>query len=141
MQDDGSSTGLPVKASILLALAGLSMTVAQAAEPTGTLTLACQGERIARVLGSKIAPVQQQVSMGIIVNFTARTVKGFDSEWTDPIPIYDVTETAILFRGHRDQEEISGAIDRITGGGHGKLDSDPLVVTWTLQCKPTQRMF
>jgi len=57
-----------VKTPLLLALVALS--TAQAAEPTGTLTLACEGTT---KLGEKTDPI----SMGIIVDFADRTVHGF----------------------------------------------------------------
>jgi hypothetical protein len=60
-----------MRASILLALAALS--TVQAAEPTGTLTLACDGTATTPKENAKPQPV----SMGIVVNFTARTVHGF----------------------------------------------------------------
>jgi hypothetical protein len=53
-------------------VAALSMTVQAADE---TLTLACQGtETVTTVKDAKPEPV----SMGIIVNFAARTVTGLD---------------------------------------------------------------
>ena len=61
-----------MKAPILLALLGLA--TAQAAEPTGTLTLACQGTRTTRGSPNTGGPFDEQVSMGIIVNFTDRTI-------------------------------------------------------------------
>jgi hypothetical protein len=57
-----------MKTTILLALGALS--AAQAAEPTGTLTLVCEGTT---KLGEKLDPI----SMGIIVDFTNNTVQGF----------------------------------------------------------------
>jgi hypothetical protein len=69
-----------VKATLLLVLAGLWMSSAQAAEPTGTLALACHGmtKEIAPQLGAKPEPI----SMGIIVDFAARTLEGFGSDAT-----------------------------------------------------------
>jgi hypothetical protein len=81
-----------MKAPILLVLATLS--TAQAAEPTGTLTLACQGTmRDARELDAKPDPI----SMGIINDFKDRTVEGFGSDATFRIVILDVTERSITF--------------------------------------------
>jgi hypothetical protein len=71
MQDDGSSEGgAPMKALMLLALAGLS-TMAGAAEPA-TLTLACKGTMTDKTeADAKPMPI----SMGI-VNFTEETIIG-----------------------------------------------------------------
>ena len=72
-------------------VAGSSMT-AQAADTT--LTLACQGTTTA---GTEDKP--EPISMGIIVNFTKKTVHGFG----DPIfgeqliTITGITETAVYF--------------------------------------------
>jgi hypothetical protein len=133
-----------MKLAMLLAL-GLS--VAQAAEPTGTLTLLCQGERMSRS-SSDTAPAQEQISMGIIVNFTDRTVKGFGRDWSLPIPIHEVNETFVTFEDHQAglfEASIIGIIEFDTGdmeavmklsGKTGKLEN-----FYILQCKPTQRMF
>ena len=71
MQDDGSSEGgAPMKALMLLALAGLS-TMAGAAKPA-TLTLACKGTMTDNTeADAKPMPI----SMGI-VNFTVETIIG-----------------------------------------------------------------
>jgi hypothetical protein len=61
-----------MKVAMLLVLAGLS--IAQAAEPTGMLTLACQGTSTIHVPALNDPPLKQEVSMGIFVDFTARTV-------------------------------------------------------------------
>ena len=133
-----------MKLAMLLAL-GLS--VAQAAEPTGTLTLLCQGERMSRS-SSDTAPAQEQVSIGIIINFTDRTVKGFGGDWSFPIPIHEVNETFVTFEDHQAglfEASIIGIIEFVTrdmeavmklSGKTGKLEN-----FYILQCKPTQRMF
>ena len=72
-------------------VAGPSMT-AQAAEPTGTLTLACKGT-VTNTTMDDAKP--EQFSQGIIVNFTARTVDGFGS----PVKITDVDEVTVSFWG------------------------------------------
>ena len=128
-------------------LPALGLLVAHAAEPTGTLTLACQGERMSRS-ASDTAPAQEQVSIDIIVNFTDRTVKGFGGDWSLPIPIHEVNETFVTFEGHQAalfEASIIGIIEFDTGdmeavmklsGKTGKLEN-----FYILQCKPTQRMF
>jgi hypothetical protein len=59
-------------APMLLALA------AQAAEPTGTLTLACQGTVIDKTDPSSEVAKPEPVSMGLMIDFTSNTVAGFE---------------------------------------------------------------
>jgi hypothetical protein len=116
---------------------------AQAAEPTEMLTLACRGERI--WWGApNTDPVKEQVTMGIIVNFTARTVNGLGTDWRDAIPIHTISETAITFFAERQNDPVEasiiGTIDRISGdvdagikvsGSSGKVS-----ILYSLKCKP-----
>jgi hypothetical protein len=102
------------------------LATARAAEPTGTLTLACQGEKLSRGLSGDITG-QDQASMGIIVNFKDRTVK-IGSEWPDPISIRNLTETAITFADdqYAPRASVSGSIDRVTGDTDVTIDSTSL---------------
>jgi hypothetical protein len=135
-----------LKVAILLMFAGLS--IAQAAESTETLTLACQGEKLSKGLGlSGDITGQDQASMGIIVNFKDRMVN-FGSEWPDPISIRNLTETAITFADdqYAPRASISGSIDRVTGDTDVAIDSTStkfgkMTRIFSLKCKPTQRMF
>ena len=107
-------------AAALFALAGLLIATARAAEPTEALTLACKGQRI--LWGApNTDPMKEQVSMGVIVNFTAWTVNGLGSDWRDPIPIHTITDTAITFFAEHQNDPVDasiiGTIDRITGDG------------------------
>jgi len=142
-------------------VAGLSMT-AQAAEPTGTLTLACEGtstETSPHVLGSQRGADAERISIsiGIIVDFAARTVTGFPLPpvLDRPAVIRDVTETTISFTSSFTNTTPSGliltysfdgTIDRVTGAVEaGFMSTTRDGPTWTrsysLKCKPTQRMF
>ena len=116
-----------MKAVMLLAL-GLSTAVA--AEPTGTLTLACQGTTMG-------------VSGEIIVNFNVGTVEGIriNPYLPDSAKITAVSETKVTFESHGSDWTVAGTIDRVTSDVRitetvGKYQSNYL-----LQCKPTQRMF
>ena len=131
-------------AATLLALAGLSIATLRAAEPTETLTLACRGERI--WWGApNTDPVKEQVSMGIIVNFTARTVNGLGSDWRDAIPIHTITDTAITFFAERQNDSVEGSIivtiDRITGdvdaGINTSGSSGKVSILYSLKCEPS----
>jgi hypothetical protein len=123
-------------------VAAVSMT-AQAANET--LTLACQGTAtdITRPVDGKPEPT----SMGIIINFTARTVAGLDY----PLKITSSDETTVFFEGRDDTELtiriISGSIDRVTGDMKAvstKMDKNTVIslnVAYFLKCRPAQRMF
>ena len=148
-----SRTGLPLKREWFLMIArialGVIITLAQAAEPTGTLTLACKGTT---QWSDDAKP--EPTSTGVIIDFTARTLEGFGRDVSFPIRITDVTETTIGFMGNNWNQpnrmvsfSISGTIDRVTGAVEatfaGAMASGKS--TWSahyvLQCKPTQRMF
>ena len=127
----------------LLALTGLLIGTAQAAEPTETLMLACRGERIWWGAPNSY-PVKEQVSMGIIVNFTAWTVNGVGTDWRDAIPIHTITETAITFFAEHQYDPVEasiiGTIDRITGGVDAGItasgSSGKVSMLYSLKCKP-----
>jgi hypothetical protein len=142
-----------MKAVMLLALV---LSTAQAAEPTGTRTLACEGTatdksavyKICSRTATCIRKPPWPVSMGIIVNFKARTVTGF-KDIDFPLPITTVDELHIQFQhiGAAGQGSVTGSIDRITGGvevsAHNLVNTDPegAWFDYSLKCKPTQRMF
>ena len=130
---------------VLIAQIALGVIIA-AAEPTGTLTLACEGEKMSRS-SSDTAPAQERVFMNIIVNFADRAVR-FGGDWSPPIPIHEVTETALMFADRQTglfEVIVIGTIEFVTGdmetvmklsGNLGKLEN-----FYSLKCKPTQRMF
>src|SRR5262245_8497076 len=96
-------------------VAALSMT-AHAADTT--LTLACKGTTTAGYQDAKPEPV----SMGIIVNFTNRTVQGFnDPSFFDyPVKITAWNDVSVVFAGSSEALKVStlstrGSIDRVTG--------------------------
>ena len=86
--------------------------------------------------------------MGITVNFKDRTIHGFGGDWSLPIPILEVTETALTFADRQAglfEASVIGTIEFVTGdmeavmkvsGKSGKLEN-----FYSLKCKPTQRMF
>jgi hypothetical protein len=127
-------------AAALLVVAGVT---AQAAEPA-TLTLACQGTTISSLENAKPEPV----SMGIIVNFTNRTVQGFGY----PVNITDVDEVTVSFNGFSSLSSTrwhtDGFIDRVTGDLYANslvqaVETSKIVTStiYSLKCRPTQRMF
>ena len=139
-----------MKLTMLLALA---LSTAVAAEPTGTLTLACQGTTTTKNIEMQVDEKPEPISMGIIVDFAARTVDGFGFL----VPITDVGDVTVVFYssdpGDADAHmntTIFGTIDRITGEVRaakiwvGLANNKSPIDIWTnfsLKCKPTQRMF
>jgi hypothetical protein len=113
-----------------------------------TLTLACKG-----TIGLT-ADDRQPISMGIIVNFTDRTVQGFGYPGMIDIPvsIKAANEVTVTFSGSQlilyGQTTLSGSINRVTGDVEAELMSaNPssgemrTVMNYELQCRPAQRMF
>ena len=96
----------------------------------------------------------QPVSMGIIVKFTDRTVRGFHApgRFDYPVRITAINDVIVEFGGS-DQagliaESTVGSMDRVIGHvGAVLTTSDPKTgttldtTTYELQCKPTPRMF
>jgi hypothetical protein len=134
--------------AVLLALAGLSISTAQAAEPTGTLTLACKGTETDRG-GAGMS--SDEINIGVIVDFQKKVVFGLSGgEPAVPVPITNISETTISFDIAASAMGwfMAGTLDRMTGAlVASSIKSDPstretiLSVSLDLQCKPTQRMF
>jgi hypothetical protein len=93
--------------SLIAIVACLSMT-AQAADET--LTLVCKGTVQRNAMKS------EPVSVGIIVNFTARTITGFTLEKL-PLTMLNSNDTTVQFSGSDSTSSliIDGIIDRVTG--------------------------
>jgi len=96
----------------------------------------------------------EPVSMGIIVNFTNRTVQGFGSPGLIdyPVKITAWNDVTVAFGGSHvfanQQLSIMGSIDRVTGDVEAtNLSTDTKThqtvysLQYTLKCRPTQRMF
>jgi len=83
-----------------------------------TLTLACQGTTTVTTMeNAKPEPI----SMGIIVDFTNRTVHGFgypgfSGSFDFPVKITGTNEVTVAFHGsNQTGGSITGSIDRVTG--------------------------
>ena len=121
--------------------------VVAAAEPTQTLTLACKGESTLTMIGGDASP-QEPVSMGIIVSFKEEivgwvhsygTVEGFHGIRAQ---ILLLDETQVQFGGDDgDLGSIRGVIDRVTNDTNASYRSKTWSMKYSLNCKPTQRMF
>jgi len=126
---------------MIAALALLLVLTVAAAEPTGTLTLACSGQKMSRTLPNRDMS-EEQVSIGVMANLTARMVL-FGDAWPSPIPIQDVTEKTIMFWEGRpaDAKMVYGSIERISGETQARIKNDNSMVLYSVKCKRAQRMF
>jgi hypothetical protein len=133
-----------MKAPILLAATALS--IAQAAEPTGTVTLTCEGT--ASTSAQSPPAERQPVSVGIILNFADKTIALIEGAsrglgWTYPIKIDKVSELAISF-GSADEkatEFMWGTVGRVSGDVQLYYQHNSGLTYYALKCKPSQRMF
>src|SRR5262249_12413025 len=122
---------------IALSAVVVALSTAQAAEPE-TLTLTCQGT----VTGMGTEGKSELISIGVIVNFTARTVQGFG----DPAEVTAMDDVVITFN-RSNSPTIDGTIDRVTGllqATSVLLSKNSQVVltqNYMLKCTPAQRMF
>jgi hypothetical protein len=131
----------------MLLVAGLS--TAQPAD--ATLTLACQGT-VTTAYAIPADAKSQTISMGIIIDFASRTVAGFTFPGADdfPVGITAVNDVTIGFSGVNKTGDltVSGSIDRVTG----EIDAASVLLnpkthnlvsstSYSLNCKPAQRMF
>jgi hypothetical protein len=140
--------GFNLKAVAAALLVITSMT-AQAAEPE-TLTLACQGTQTKLTELTDAKPESQSISMGIVVNLTARTVEGFIPPGVGefPVKIDAINQVTVSFGGYKDGWRVVGGIDRVTGDVDATIEcrnqkTGNLIsgAGYSLKCKPAKRMF
>ena len=138
---------LRASAALLLLVLGF----AAQAEPM-TLTLACTGTA-STSLGPPEPP--EAVSMGVVIDFSARTVQGFyttsNITTTNDVTVeFDGTPGGGIFVGGVLYllSGIHGSIDRVTGTASATLRWSDVnthqitaLTTYTMQCKPAQRVF
>src|SRR6516162_6367713 len=123
-----------MKVPILLALAALPISAARAAEPAGTLTLACQGTQTRWTAeGMKSEPV----TMTLMVDFRKKTVVGFPG--TDaPVNIKNSDEMTISFSRDVGSSRFNGIIDRMRStvdAVYMSLDTSTPDFGYALKCK------
>jgi len=105
--------------------------------PTAALALACEGTADDKInLDAKSKPI----SMGIIVNLTARTVTGFTGA-NFPVAITRIDDKRILFRGLNFNpasfSAVYGSIDRVTWAVEATTDGLPTLnslTRYSLKC-------
>ena len=133
------------KLNVLAVVVALCADVTQAAEPTGTLTLACQGTV---TNNTKPDAKPEQITMGIVVNFTARTVAGFTYPGLEELPVVirDADEVHITFTGSNESGSsiVAGDINRVTGElwassmmRDANTSNIVMSTTYSLKCRPT----
>ena len=136
----------PFATAAIVALCAVgSPHMAQAAEPE-TLTLACQG-----TVTNNIKPdaKPEQITMGIVVNFTAQTVAGFTYPGLEefPVVIRAASEVLITFAGSNESGSsiVAGDINRVTGElwanstmRDAQTSKIVMSTSYSLQCRPTQ---
>jgi hypothetical protein len=138
-----------MKEAMLLLLASLS--IAQAVEPTGTLTLACEGTANDKTDLTE-ATTPKPVSMGLIIDFKGKTIAGFERAFPTfslPVEIINVDTTNIGFSSNDGSGgAVFGTVDRITGDveaamEHWNRETNKLqwATVYLLKCKSTQRIF
>jgi hypothetical protein len=130
---------------IALAAIVAAQSTVQAAD--ARVALACRGTVTETTAwGTAGGAKPEPVSMGIIVNFTDRTVQGL----VYPVKITAWDEITVTFGGSYDLKptlvNTRGAIDRVTGDLEAVLtqtlaDKEISSTTYALKCRPTQRMF
>jgi hypothetical protein len=121
--------------ALLLVLAGLTISTAQAVEPE-KLTLACKSTGTGKATDNAMEPI----SMVIMIDFRAGKIDGFGKSLPAEIRIID--ETKIVFSATDDSRFVDGNVDRITGDLHATLviRNGGVVVgsmTYALKCTPT----
>jgi hypothetical protein len=117
-------------------VAGLPM-MARAADET--LTVTCKGTATIRTDSPKPYPL----SMGLIVNFTTRTVAGTARQrpyvFDDQLQITEWNEVTVIFSGFGQflGKNISGSMDRMTGDLGMLATSKTEAIDYSLKCTPT----
>jgi hypothetical protein len=117
----------------------VGLPTAQAADTT--LTVACQGTVTETMMGEEKKP--EPISLGIILNFTNRTVQGFGS----PVKIIAWDEVMVRFSEDNKSSEAAfiGSIDRVTGtleaSSFERMSGSITTTSYALKCSTAQRMF
>ena len=136
---------MPRTCSCVIALTAMvvALSTARAAEPE-TLTLACQGTTT-DAMQPDAKP--QQITMGVVINFSVRTVAGFTYPGLEefPIVIRDANEVHITFTGSNESGSsiVAGDINRVTGelwASSMMRDANTSNIvtstTYSLKCRP-----
>jgi len=130
----GGGTYMKPTTAMLLALTGLSVATAQAAEPTGTLTLACQGRQTRwTVEGMK----SDEIALTLTVDFQKGTIIGFPST-NAPVNISSSDEVMISFSRDGGSSRFNGIIDtkrKTVDAVNMSLNTNTPDFGYTMKCK------
>ena len=133
-------------------LVGLSS--AHAAD--ATLWLSCEGmvtvtDKVTVTDNTKMEAdaKPEPVTANVVVDFTGRTVQGLfylRSSLDYQVKITAMDKATVTFGGNSESKVISGKIDRVTGDMSAtsvSMEGKELILlkTYSLKCRPTQRMF
>jgi hypothetical protein len=97
-----------VQVSAAVLIAALFASAAQAAELTGTLTLACKGTEVSK---GDAGANSDQINIGVIFDFQKKTVAGLSDSL---LRIIGLTETTVSFSGAEPDWVMNGTLDRVT---------------------------
>ena len=101
------------------------------------ITLSCKGTM-------KTGSEDQQVTMGIVVNFTTRRVQGLQAPgfFDYPLAITAADDAMITFRGSNSLSSTLGTIDRVNGDVDATMfANNQSSIVYALKCRPAQRIF
>jgi hypothetical protein len=139
---------------MIAAIALLLVLTVAAAEPTGVLTMSCEGTlaRSKPSAGNTYPDYAQPepVSMNVLLNFATQKVEiaGFSS--VAPINIIFSTETSVSFGTYDGKGNAAGGFIAVINRVTGEMEANDTVIDthglhstthYSLKCKPTQRMF
>ena len=130
-----------MKAAVAATLLVAGVSTAQATEPTGRLTLACQGTTTSPTSDN---PTPKPVSKGIIVNFTTRIVQGFGIPGVMidfPIKITATDDMTVAFSGSAlNQKAVTGSYDWTFTGTIDRVSGD-VAASFRLTKTETMQIF
>jgi hypothetical protein len=134
----------PCSCVVALAMMLVGLSTAQAADTT--LTLTCQGTEISKMGATDKGTQLELTPFGLIVNLTARTVEGFPVSNPFPVKVTAANQAGIEFEGSETLargfiRRLSGTIDRVTGEASATFTMGDGIATFSLKCRPAQRMF
>ena len=118
----------------LLVLTGLLAAIARAAEPTGTLTLACQGTQTRYAAEGMTS---EQIAITLIIDFRKGTIVGFPGS-NALVNISNSDEVTIAFSRDGGNSRFNGIIDKkrkTVDGMNMSLDTNTPDFGYAMKCK------
>jgi hypothetical protein len=144
---------MPRTSSRVIALVAMLTCLSVAAQAVDSiLTLACQGTTTT-TQGYQLEGKHDPITMGIVVDFRTRTVHGFELSGVEvsPLKVSSWNEARVAFGGSFTdkvyERTFLGTIDRATGDVEATSTladvktGNSRTTSYSLKCKPAQRMF